>query len=106
MWRSVAGRQPRPKSAPFFLPRGLIIQGNKVHIDNGTLIAQNGRRFDLTDVNTSGVARHRTLRFYEASFTQDCDPCLRQSDDARGRSDGPRCRRAHRHAVREPADRG
>ena len=64
-------KKPRPKSAPFFLPRGLIIQGNKVHIDNGTLIAQNGRRFDLTDVNTSGTARHRLIRFYEANFTQE-----------------------------------
>ncbi len=62
---------PRPRTAPFFLPRGLIIQGNKVHVDNGTLILQNGRRFDWTDVNTSGIARHRTLRFYEGNFTQD-----------------------------------
>src|SRR5689334_17291388 len=64
-------KHPRPKSAPFFLPRGLIIQGNKVHVDNGTLVLQNGRRFDWTDVNTSGTARHRTLRFYDGSFTQD-----------------------------------
>jgi translocation and assembly module TamB len=64
-------KRPRPKSAPFFLPRWLIIQGNKVHVDDGTLILQNGRRFDLTDVNTSGTARHRTLRFYDGSFTQD-----------------------------------
>jgi translocation and assembly module TamB len=64
-------KHPRPKSAPFFLPRGLIIQGNKVHVNNGTLVLQNGRRFDWTDVNTSGIARHRLLRFYEASFTQE-----------------------------------
>jgi translocation and assembly module TamB len=64
-------KHPRPRSAPFFLPRWLMIQGNKVHVDNGTLVLQNGRRFDWTDVNTSGVARHRTLRFYEGNFTQD-----------------------------------
>ena len=64
-------KTPRPKSSPFFLPRGLIIQGNRVHIDNGTLIVQTGRRFDLTDVTTSGIARHRLIRFYEGSFTQD-----------------------------------
>lgn len=64
-------KHPRPKSEPFFLPRGLIIQGNKVHVDNGTLVLQNGRRFDLTEVNTSGIARHRTLRFYDGSFQWD-----------------------------------
>lgn len=64
-------KRQRPRAAPFFLPRGLIIQGNRIHVDNGTLILQNGRRFDWTDVNTSGIARHRTLRFYDGSFTQD-----------------------------------
>jgi len=59
---------PPPKSTPRFLPLGLIVQGDKVHVDSGTLIVPNGRRFDLTNVNTSGVARHRTIRFYEAGF--------------------------------------
>ncbi len=64
-------KHPPPRSSPRFLPRGLIIQADKVHVNAGTLIVQNGRRFDLTDVNTSGVARYRTLRFYDGSFTQD-----------------------------------
>ncbi|MEJ0037098.1 MAG: translocation/assembly module TamB domain-containing protein [Gammaproteobacteria bacterium] len=79
-------KKPRPKSSPFFLPRGLIIQGNKVHIGNGTFIAQNGRSFDLTDVNTSGVARHRTIRFYEAGFTQES---IRVSGKATLRAEEP-----------------
>ncbi len=64
-------KNPPPKSTPRFLPRGLIIQADKVHVDAGTLIAQNGRRFDVTDVNTSGVARYRTIRLYDATFVQD-----------------------------------
>ncbi len=35
---------------------------------------------------------------------QDAHPGLRQGDAARRRSDGDRWRRAHAHAVREPAD--
>ncbi|MEJ1966285.1 MAG: translocation/assembly module TamB domain-containing protein [Gammaproteobacteria bacterium] len=64
-------KTPPPKSSPRFLPRGLIIQADKVHVDAGTLIVQNGRRFDLTDVNTSGIAKHRDMRFYDGSFVQD-----------------------------------
>jgi len=64
-------KTPPPQSSPRFLPRGLIIRADRVHADSGTLIVQNGRQFDLTDVNTSGVARYRTLRFFEASFVQD-----------------------------------
>ncbi len=64
-------KNPPPRSSPRFLPRGLIIEAEKVHVNNGTFIAQNGRRFDLTDVNTSGVARHRTIRLFDASFVQD-----------------------------------
>jgi translocation and assembly module TamB len=64
-------KNPPPKSSPRFLPRGLIISADKVHIANGTFIAQNGRRFDVTDVNTSGVARYRTIRLFDANFVQD-----------------------------------
>jgi translocation and assembly module TamB len=64
-------KHPPPKSSPRFLPRGLIIRADMVNVQSGTLIVQNGRRFDLTNVNTSGVARHRTIRLYESSFDQD-----------------------------------
>ncbi len=64
-------KNPPPRSSPRFLPRGLIIEAEKVHVNDGTFIAQNGRRFDLTNVNTSGVARYRTIRLFDASFTQD-----------------------------------
>jgi translocation and assembly module TamB len=64
-------KHPPPPSSPRFLPRGLIIKADKVHVNNGTFIAQNGRRFDLTDVDTSGIARYRTIRLFDASFVQD-----------------------------------
>jgi translocation and assembly module TamB len=64
-------KNPPPRGSPRFLPRGLTIRVDRTHMDAGTLIATNGRRFDLTNVNTSGVARHRTLRLFEASFVQD-----------------------------------
>ena len=64
-------KNPPQRSTPRFLPRGLMIRADRVHVDGGTFVATNGRRYDLKDVNTSGVARYRTLRFYEASFTQD-----------------------------------
>jgi len=64
-------KNPPPKSSPRFLPRGLIISADQVHIDAGTFIAQNGRRFDVTNVNTSGVARYRTIRLFDANFVQD-----------------------------------
>jgi translocation and assembly module TamB len=64
-------KNPPRRATPRFLPRGLIISVDRAHVDSGTFVATNGRRFDLTDVNTSGVARYRTLRFFEASFVQD-----------------------------------
>jgi translocation and assembly module TamB len=64
-------KNPPPPGAPRFLPRGLILRVDRAHIGAGTLIATNGRRFDVTDVNTSGIARYRTLRFFDANFVQD-----------------------------------
>ena len=63
--------RPPPKNAPRFLPPGLIIRVDRAAIDSATLIATNGRRFDATQVETSGVARHRTIRFFGASFAMD-----------------------------------
>ena len=64
-------KTPPPKSPPRFLPPGLIISADHVHIGAGTLVAISGRRFDVTDLNTSGTARYRTLRFFDANFVQD-----------------------------------
>src|SRR5262245_34979890 len=64
-------KTPPPKSSPRFLPRGLIIRADQVHVDKGIFIATNGHRFDLRDVNTSGVARYRTIKLFEADFIQD-----------------------------------
>ena len=79
-------KNPPPKSSPRFLPRGLIIRVDRVHVAAGTFVAQNGRRFDLTNVSTSGVARYRTLQFFGASFTQDA---IRVSGDSTLRAEDP-----------------
>ncbi|MBX5459509.1 MAG: translocation/assembly module TamB domain-containing protein [Steroidobacteraceae bacterium] len=63
-------KRPATRNTPRFLPPGLIIRVDRARADAGTLIATNGRRFDVTDVSTSGVARYRTLRFFEAGFVQ------------------------------------
>ena len=96
-------KTPPPKSSPRFLPPGLIISADRVHVDSGTFIAINGRRFDLTDVNTSGVARWRTLRFFDASFVQDA---MQVSGKATLRAADPMALdggRAHRHPLAQPA---
>jgi translocation and assembly module TamB len=62
---------PLPKRTPRFLPPGLSIRVDRAFIKSASLVATNGRRFDGTDVQTSGVARHRTIRFFEASFVMD-----------------------------------
>src|SRR6185312_3167744 len=64
-------QNPPPKGPPRFLPPGLIVRVDQAHVNSGALIAINGRRFDVTNVSTSGVARWRTLRFFDASFVQD-----------------------------------
>jgi translocation and assembly module TamB len=62
---------PRPKNTPRFLPPGLMIRVDRAVVDAATLIAPNGRRFDGTKVETSGVVRHRTMRFFDTSFAMD-----------------------------------
>lgn len=64
-------KTPPPKGSPRFLPYGLMIRVDRAQVDSGVFVATNGRRFDLRDVSASGVMRYRTLRFYEAAFTQD-----------------------------------
>jgi translocation and assembly module TamB len=60
--------QPSPNPSPRFLPLGLIIQGDRVQVESGTLVVPSGRRFDLSKVSTSGVVRHRTIRLYDGNF--------------------------------------
>jgi translocation and assembly module TamB len=66
-------RRTRPvvtRGTPRFLPPGLIIRVDRARAEQGTLVATNGRRFDVTQISTSGVLRYRTLRFFEAGFAQ------------------------------------
>ena len=48
-----------------------MIRVDRAVADAATLIATNGRRFDGTNVQTSGVVRHRTMRFFDSSFAMD-----------------------------------
>ncbi|MEP7243144.1 MAG: translocation/assembly module TamB domain-containing protein [Gammaproteobacteria bacterium] len=64
-------KTPPPKGSPRFLPPGLRLRVDQVHIGAGTLLAINGRQYDVTDLNTSGVLRYRTLRFFDVNFVQD-----------------------------------
>ena len=60
----------RPSSSytPRFLPAGLSIRVDRARADTATLIATNGRRFDVSRLETSGVVQYRTLRLFDASF--------------------------------------
>ena len=44
-------QNPPPKGPPRFLPPGLIVRVDQAHVTSGTLIAINGRRFDVTNVS-------------------------------------------------------
>ncbi len=60
-------KTPLPKSTPRFLPRGLNIAAERARVGHALLIAPNGNRIEATELRTSGVIRHRTMRFYEAT---------------------------------------
>lgn len=51
---------------PHFLRGPLTIEAPSVQVKNGTLIATNSRRFDVTDVEAGGLVRAYTIRFYKA----------------------------------------
>lgn len=59
---------PPPKYEPRFLPRMLTIAVDRARIGRGVLVAPNGRRFDVTDVASAGVVRHKTLQLRDATL--------------------------------------
>ncbi len=52
-----------------FLPAGLVVRVEGARIASGTLIAINGRRFDISDAYISGTAKPGTIRLYDTSFS-------------------------------------
>lgn len=76
---------PAPTGEPRFLPRTLQIRADVIHIATGTLRLPNGRKFDLTNTQASGIARHKTIRIFDAEGTMDAlaiagDATLRAAD--------------------------
>jgi autotransporter translocation and assembly factor TamB len=49
---------------PHFLRGPLIIEAPSVHVQSGTLIATNDRRFDVSDVQAGGLVRAYSIRVY------------------------------------------
>jgi translocation and assembly module TamB len=81
-------KTPIPKYEPRFLPRALKIRADGVRIDEGTLIVPNGRRYDVTQVEIAGTARHKVIRVFRAHATMDAllidtDGRLRAADPMR-----------------------
>lgn len=63
--------EPSEPYTPHFLPRGVAIRLDRGRVAAATLIATNGRRFDATRLETSGVAYPYSLRFFNSSMTLD-----------------------------------
>ncbi len=59
--------RPLEKSPPFFLPRWLIVSAERARLGSAVIVAPNGYRLEATNLLASGVARHRTIRFFEAA---------------------------------------
>jgi translocation and assembly module TamB len=65
--------KPHPKAAskrstPMFLPRWLVISLEHAHIGTGVIVEAGGARLTGTDIVSSAVLRHRTIRFFEAQL--------------------------------------
>src|SRR5689334_22400801 len=57
---------PRP-STPFFLPRWLIVSSEHLRIGSVTLAVYNGFHLEYSNLEGSGIARYRKLRFYQVA---------------------------------------
>lgn len=58
---------PPQKYTPRFLPRALRIATERAQLAHVLLVAPNGMRLEATQLRAAGIARHKTIRFYEAS---------------------------------------
>ncbi|MCS6947332.1 MAG: translocation/assembly module TamB domain-containing protein [Steroidobacteraceae bacterium] len=59
---TVRRRDVPPARNPRFLPPFLTIRSDAVRVREATLIAANGRQFDLADIAASGFVRYKTIR--------------------------------------------
>lgn len=63
--------KPHPKPpthhiAPLFLPRWLVINAEHVQVGVSTIVLASGYRLVGTQIDTSALLRHKSIRFYEA----------------------------------------
>lgn len=56
----------RPRRAPRFLPPFIRIRVEGARLRTAALVATNGKRFDLTDIEASGSVAHKTIRLYDS----------------------------------------
>lgn len=61
-------KRPSNNKNPRFLPPGLVIRIAGARVTDGTLIATNGRRFDITGGYVSGTIRQHTIRLFDTAF--------------------------------------
>ncbi len=84
LWQSISAKrldieraliEVRPRTLPLikyeprFLPRLLSISGERVNVLETTIVAPSGRSQVFRDTSASGVARWKTIRFYDAKTT-------------------------------------
>ncbi|HZO24226.1 MAG TPA: translocation/assembly module TamB domain-containing protein [Steroidobacteraceae bacterium] len=60
--------RPPSRSAPFFLPRWLVVSAERAHVGSAVLTLPSGTRLEASDIHASGIARHRSIRFFEAGL--------------------------------------
>ncbi|HEY3785682.1 MAG TPA: translocation/assembly module TamB domain-containing protein [Steroidobacteraceae bacterium] len=60
--------KPPTHAAPIFLPRWLVVSADRAHVGSAVLTVPNGTRLEATNLRASGIARHRTIRFFEAGL--------------------------------------
>jgi translocation and assembly module TamB len=84
LWQSISAKrldieraliEVRPRTTPIvkyeprFLPRLLSINGDRVNVGETTIVAPSGRVQVFRNTSASGVARSKTIRFYDAKTT-------------------------------------
>ncbi|MGH8138897.1 MAG: translocation/assembly module TamB domain-containing protein [Steroidobacteraceae bacterium] len=60
--------KPPIPGQPLFLPRWLIVRAEHARIGSAVLTVPNGVRLEATNLSASGIARHRTIRFFQAGL--------------------------------------
>lgn len=60
--------RPPTRSEPLFLPRWLVVSAERAQVGSAILTLPGGTTLEGRDLHASGIARHRTIRFFEAGL--------------------------------------